>query len=188
MMMQLKFSRLILFCKDVGLMQDFYARHFGLAVAEGGGSDWVVLRSGEFEIGLHAIPAAYQPEGKPGACGRVECPCGRRSSMRGMRVCSATARTRKGMCFSCGGADCLSVNLSDAFFPPHFEQENAKAFDGPEIEKSVSRVSPAPFIGMSDFSTAGAAFLKAHHKLSLVLTRNEGWVFPAPLIGMSDFV
>jgi predicted enzyme related to lactoylglutathione lyase len=72
MMMQLKFSRLILFCKDVGLMQDFYATHFGLTVVEGGGSDWVLLRSGDFEIGLHAIPAAYQPEGKPGEDSNVK--------------------------------------------------------------------------------------------------------------------
>lgn len=52
-------SCIILFVKDIEQLKAFYERHFNLAIAEEIQSQWVLLKAGNCEIGLHQIAAEY---------------------------------------------------------------------------------------------------------------------------------
>lgn len=50
---------IILFVQDVDRLKHFYIDHFNLAVAEEILSEWVLLKAGNCELGLHKIGADY---------------------------------------------------------------------------------------------------------------------------------
>jgi len=52
-------SCIILFVKDIEQVKAFYLSHFNLTIAEEIQLQWVLLKAGNCEIGLHQIAAEY---------------------------------------------------------------------------------------------------------------------------------
>lgn len=52
-------SCILLFVKDIEQVKAFYVSHFNLTIAEEIRSQWVLLKAGNCEIGLHQIAAQY---------------------------------------------------------------------------------------------------------------------------------
>lgn len=50
---------IILFVKDVDRLKDFYVNNLNLDLAEEIKSEWVLLKAGQCELGLHKIGAEY---------------------------------------------------------------------------------------------------------------------------------
>jgi predicted enzyme related to lactoylglutathione lyase len=61
--MKAKLTGIILFVKDIKRQKKFYIDHFGLEIVEEAGDGWVLLRSGEAEIGLHKMGGQYMETG-----------------------------------------------------------------------------------------------------------------------------
>lgn len=55
-------SGIILFVMDVEIMKQFYTTHFQCAVIEEIPGEWVLLKAGNGELGLHKIGEAYREE------------------------------------------------------------------------------------------------------------------------------
>jgi catechol-2,3-dioxygenase len=55
---------IILFVQDVDRLKHFYSNHFNLTVAEEITSEWVLLKAGHCELGLHKIGADYLKPGE----------------------------------------------------------------------------------------------------------------------------
>lgn len=57
--MQTTLSGIILFVHDVDKLAHFYTEHLHLVVAEAIQGEWVLLKAGNCELGLHKIGAGY---------------------------------------------------------------------------------------------------------------------------------
>ncbi len=53
-------SRLMLYVRDVELLNSFYQTHFTFPVTEEIENEWAVLKAGEIEIAFHRVGAAYR--------------------------------------------------------------------------------------------------------------------------------
>ncbi|WP_321782691.1 VOC family protein [Paraburkholderia sp. J94] len=58
--MKLSITRLILYVRDVTLLESFYQSHFGLDVIERIPGEWVVLKAGSVEMALHRVGEPYR--------------------------------------------------------------------------------------------------------------------------------
>ncbi len=63
--MNASLDRVILYVNDVDRLRDFYVETFGLEVTEEINAEWVVLKAGAGEIGLHRAGAAYRTGSRP---------------------------------------------------------------------------------------------------------------------------
>lgn len=57
--MKTNLSCIILFVKDVQSLKSFYINNLNLELKEETGSEWVLLKAGQCEIGLHKIGSQY---------------------------------------------------------------------------------------------------------------------------------
>ena len=57
--MKLNLSGIILFVKDVEKLKSFYINNFNLELKEEISSEWVLLKAGQCEIGLHKTGSQY---------------------------------------------------------------------------------------------------------------------------------
>lgn len=57
--MKLNLSGIILFVKDVEKLKSFYINNFNLELKEEISSEWVLLKAGQCEIGLHKNGSQY---------------------------------------------------------------------------------------------------------------------------------
>ncbi|WP_027820638.1 VOC family protein [Paraburkholderia bannensis] len=58
--MKLSITRLILYVRDVALLEAFYQSHFGLDVIERIPGEWAVLKAGALELALHRVGEPFR--------------------------------------------------------------------------------------------------------------------------------